>query len=170
MLNGDHRAFVLAAFAAAAGAVWLYAGVAKVLRPLTRNELAALAHPLARMHSVLRWAVPFTEVAIGLALLSGMQARAAGIIGTLLGATFSLLHLAAMVRAGLSDRPLPQGCGCFGRTGVANVPSLPAAPHASFTTTLDVAAIQARGWQWTKAASLTILTWTVTLPCGLCGN
>ena len=170
MLNGDDRAFVLGAFAAAAGAVWLYAGVAKILWPLTRTDLSALWQPLARLHPVLRWAVPCIEVAIGLALLSGMQARAAGIIGTLLGATFGLLHLAAMVRAGLSDGPLPRGCGCFGRIGVGTAPSSPAAPNAPFSSTLDVAAIEARGWQWAKAASLTILTWTATLPCGLCGG
>jgi len=170
MLNGDDREFVLGAFAIAAGAVWLYAGVAKVLRPLTQTDVSALAQPLAGLHPVLRWAVPCIEVAIGLALLSGMQARAAGVIGTLLGAAFALLHLTAMVRAGLSDGPLPRGCGCFGRIAVGTVLTSPAAPNAPSAGTLDGAAIEARGWQWAKAAALTTLTWAATLPCGLCGG
>jgi hypothetical protein len=170
MLNGNEREFVLGAFAAAAGAVWLYAGVAKILRPLTRADLSALAPPLVRLHPVLRWAVPCIEVAIGVALLSGTQPRAAGIVGTLLGATFALLHLTAMVRAGLSDRPLSSGCSCFGRIGVGMVPTSHAALNARLASALDVAAIEARGWQWAKAASLTILTWTATLPCGACGG
>jgi hypothetical protein len=170
MLTGDHTTFVLGGFAAAAGVVWLCAGIAKFRQPLTRSDLAALAQPLARLHPVLRWAVPGVEVAIGLALVSGMQARPAAVAGTLLGAAFALLHVVAMVRAGLSDAPLPRRCGCFGRADAAPVPSSLPASDARTSNTLDDAAITARSWQWAEAATLTIVTWTATLPCGLCGR
>lgn len=164
MLNCDDRAFVLGGFATVAGVIWLYAGVAKLRWSLTSADLAALAQPLARLHPMLRWAVPGIEVVIGLALVSGIHAHAAGIAGTLLAATFALLHIVAMVRAGLSDSPLPLGCGCFGRAVADTLPSTPAA------TTLDIAAIRARGWHWATAAILSIITWPATLPRGLCGG
>lgn len=170
MLNSDDRALVLGGFAVAAGIVWLYAGVVKIRWSITKADLAALAPPLARLHPVLRWAVPGVEITIGLALVSGMHTRAAGIAGTLLAATFAVLHVAAMLRAGLTDAPLPRGCGCFGRANLDTVPSPPTAPNPPVASNLDVAEIRSRGWQWTKAALLTIVTWTATLPCGLCGD
>lgn len=162
VLSGTVRADLLDGLVLLAAVVWLWAGVAKLRWGLAPADIDALVPGWGRFQPLLRWAVPAAEIAVGLALLTGIGAGAAGLTGALLAATFALLHLTALVRAALADAPLGAGCGCFGRSRLAVAP-------VGTSTTLDATVITSRSWSVGQATVLAMLTWLATLPCMVCG-
>ncbi|MBM6400884.1 MauE/DoxX family redox-associated membrane protein [Phycicoccus sonneratiae] len=162
MLTGTARAVALDVLVLLAGAVWLWAGLAKLRTPFSRTDVDDLVPGLGRFHPVLRWAVPLLEVAVGAALVLGVATRAAGVVGVILAGTFAALHVGAMLRAGLADAPLRAGCGCLGGSRAAV-----AAPAGG---SLDTATVGVRGWVLARAAVLAMVTWTAVLPCALCAS
>ncbi len=165
MLTGAARAVLLELMVLGAGAVWLWAGLAKLRTPFSRSDVDDLVPGLGRLHRPLRWGVPLLEVAVGVALLTGTSVRLAGVVGVALASTFAVLHVGAMLRAGLADAPLAAGCGCFGGSRTAPSAAVVAAPAGA---SLDTAAVEVRGWVLARTAVLAMVTWTAVLPCALC--
>ena len=94
------------------GVVLVYAGVAKLGRPLTA-ERAVQAYDLFPLE-VAKWiglGLPFVEIALGLLLLLGLFTRVAAIAATLLMVVFILGISQAWARGLTID------CGCFGGGG-----------------------------------------------------
>lgn len=164
VLTGEARAVLLELLALGAGAVWLWAGLVKLRTPFSRSDVDDLVPGLGRLHRPLRWGVPLLETAVGVALLTGTSVRLAGAVGVALATTFAVLHVGAMLRAGLAGAPLTAGCGCFG----GSRPAATAVAMAPAEGSLDTAAVGARGWVLARTAVLAMVTWTAVLPCALC--
>jgi thiol-disulfide isomerase/thioredoxin/uncharacterized membrane protein YphA (DoxX/SURF4 family) len=94
---------------AAAGAVFLYAGIAKSLN-FEATLLAVHGYRIvpAFLERPIAYGLPWLEIALGALLLLGLSTRFAGLGAALLAAVF----LVAMSQALL--RGLAIGCGCFG--------------------------------------------------------
>jgi uncharacterized membrane protein YphA (DoxX/SURF4 family) len=92
--------------------VFLAAGAMKAVDP--QSSVAAVrAYELlpASLETVVGWALPFVEIALGLLLVIGAFARLLAVVSALVLAVF----LAAVVSA--SVRGLSIDCGCFGGGG-----------------------------------------------------
>ena len=113
---GEAASWAGLAVRAAAAAIWIAAGAAKI--PQFREFADVVQHYgiLPRVLALpFAFALPFFEIGIGLYLLLGLFVRATAIAGTILFAAF----LAAQIRAMALGISLD--CGCFGAIAATRV-------------------------------------------------
>jgi uncharacterized membrane protein YphA (DoxX/SURF4 family) len=101
-------------FRLALGAVWIWAGLAKVFA--SDEAVRAVAAYRLLPHDLVRpiaWGLPFAELAVGVLLVLGIRTRAAAAVSLVVLALFVFAVASAWVRGLRID------CGCFGG-GVAS--------------------------------------------------
>jgi uncharacterized membrane protein YphA (DoxX/SURF4 family) len=104
-------AFVALLLRVALGGVFLFAAYNKLGAPLSFSEsIEAFHFDLPDWLTLLStFAVPWTEVFCGVAIVLGLWSRAAATVFTLLIAVFTIGIVSAILRH------LPLDCGCFGK-------------------------------------------------------
>lgn len=110
-------------FRLALGGVLLYAAWHKLTNPQAFAEVVK-AYKMVPDHLTIvsTFAVPWTEVIVGVCLIFGFWSRAAGAVATVLVAAFLATIIQAMVRGvNLTE------CGCFGKPLICSGP--PSACH-----------------------------------------
>ena len=130
------------------GGVLLYAGIAKVGRPLTA-ERAVQAYEIFPME-LAGWigiALPFVEIVLGVLLVLGLFTRPAAIVSTLLMLAFIVGISQAWARGLTID------CGCFGGGGQVG------ADETAYPQEIarDTAFALAGAWLWWRPRSLASL-------------
>ena len=130
------------------GVVLIWAGAAKVGRPLTA-ERAVQAYEIFPME-VAKWiglALPFLEIVLGVLLVLGLFTRAAAIASTLLMVAFIVGISQAWARGLTID------CGCFGGGGQVG------ADETRYPQEIarDVVFALAGAWLWWRPRSLASL-------------
>jgi len=130
------------------GVVLIYAGAAKVGKPLT-SERAVQAYELfpSDIASWIGLALPFVEIALGVLLVLGLFTRPVAIASTLLMVAFVIGISQAWARGLTID------CGCFGGGGQigANETKYPQ------EIARDVAFALAGAWLWWRPRTLASL-------------
>lgn len=172
MLSPDVQAAVAGVLAVVVGLTWLWAGLAKLRRPLSRDAVVALAQwpmPPAAV-SVVVVALPVLELALGAMLLVDASTRIVAVVSAGLLLVFATAQTVALVRASLRiddhDHQVVAiaECGCFGRRqSLASV----AAPQRSTPANLQMAA-----WHVGQALTLAALSLAIAAPgsgCPFCG-
>ena len=171
-------------------AVWWWAAVAKLRRPLTLDRAATTVPWLGLVPAGIARAglrtLPWVELALGGALLVPGSRRGAAVASSVLLVAFGLVLGAALVRASLLEPavggvPGPEGagvvaavaaCGCFGgrapaRPAVA-VPVPVPGPGTGTRRRADVADLHLAGWHAVRPFLLAAAALVVLVPCG-CG-
>lgn len=119
------------------GGVLLVAGALKVGNP-GESVLAVRAYRLLpyELTDVVGYALPFGEIVLGLALITGTFTRVSGALGALLMLAFIIAIASAWARG------LTLDCGCFGGGGTIE----PAKTAYPWELARDVALLVAAGW------------------------
>jgi uncharacterized membrane protein YphA (DoxX/SURF4 family) len=105
----DRAAWIGVAVRLAAAAIWLVAGIAKLLDlEQFRRQVEAYDVLPGGLAAPFAYALPFVEAALGLYLAAGLLVRAAAAVSTALLVVFVAALLQAWARG------LSLDCGCFG--------------------------------------------------------
>jgi hypothetical protein len=173
MLSPDAQAAVAGVLSIVIGLMWLWAGVAKLRRPLPRTAVVALAPwpmPPAVVSGVVV-ALPFVELAMGVMLLAHTNTRIVAVVSAGLLLVFAAAQIVALVRASLRVESYGHevaaiaGCGCFGRQART-------APAAALRRSTP-ADLQTAAWRVARALVLAALSLAIAAPggngCPFCG-
>lgn len=139
------------------GLMWLWAGTAKIRTPSSADH--GLNVRIRWLAPFLTRVLPFIEIMLGAALVTGVRLREAALLSAGLLALFTFVQCAAIVRGSNADAA-SAGCGCFGT----------AKPSAAVSTTglrfgFDrVSRAEERAaWLLVRNLTLTCIAWAVAM-------
>jgi uncharacterized membrane protein YphA (DoxX/SURF4 family) len=93
------------------GVIWLAAGAGKLRAPVTVDQVSRLLPRPRFVIPLIAATLPWLELALGAAVISGWRRRETAGLSAVLFLAFAALTGTAMVRGTLAGG----GCGCFGR-------------------------------------------------------